>query len=53
MRALSITTRFASKFKTANKRMEDLGLVKKPKPRARARTSRKQLAPGITVIDTE
>jgi len=53
MRALSITTRFSSKFKTATKRMEDLGLVKKPKPRARARTSRKQLAPGITVIDTE
>jgi len=53
MRALSITTRFSSKFKTATKRMEDLGLVKKPKPRARARTSRKQLASGITVIDTE
>jgi len=52
MRAVRIASRFAGRFERTTKRMQKIGLVKKPAARRRAP---KQIASrsGITVIDTE
>jgi len=54
MRAVRIAARFGRRFETTTKRLQKIGVVKKPAPRARAR-ARRQIGPGsgITVIDTE
>lgn len=54
MRALRIAAQFGRQFETTQKRLQKLGVVKKPAARGR-RAARKQLSAGkgITVIDTE
>jgi len=53
MRAVRIASRFGRRFERTKDRLQALGVVKKPAPRARRKKAVKQIGPGITVIDTE
>lgn len=57
LNAISKAARAASRLKTQQKRLEKLGLLKKPQRRSRRGPTRshsmRSLTPGVTVIDTE
>jgi len=53
MRAVRIASRFAGRFERTTKRMQKIGLVKKPAAARRRAPKRIGPGPGITVIDTE
>lgn len=52
MRAVRIASRFAKRYERTTKRMQKIGLVKKPVSRRRAPAA-KRIGPGITVVDTD
>jgi len=52
MRAISIASSAAKRVERTTKRLQSMGMLKKPAPRKAAPKAVKQLGPGITVVDT-